>query len=294
MKMKKNKNALGMLKAFITLMRPNAWFATFFSISIGAILAIYPSRPVLWEIEALVLLCVSLACFIASGLYVLNDVFDAELDRKNPLKKKRPVASGTISLKQALAFSIVLLVFGLLLALRLSVFHFFLGLLLVFLQLVYSMPPLRLKETRVDLLFSGPINHIIRIVAAWALFKPLEQIPLVVLAGLFLLYCTTYAYYKLIDKKFIPQKSVIKRKQIIPVLNLLSGVGLLLVIIAVLIGEIPAMFISIPTFLIALWAVQLIVPATKKIPFFKTLTYAYGPVGLAFGTAALWVLAVFF
>ncbi|GEM_PF-6250001 len=294
MKMKRNKNAPGMLKAFIALMRPNAWFATFFSISIGAILALYPSRPAFGEIEEVVVLCVSLGCFIASGLYVLNDIFDAELDRKNPLKKKRPIASGIISVKQALAFSIVLLAFGLLLTLWLSVFHFFLGLLLVFLQLVYSVPPLRLKETRVDLLFSGPINHIVRIVAAWILFKPLEQIPLVVLAGMFLLYCTTYAYYKLIDKKFIPQKSIIKRKQIIPMLNLLSGAGLLLVIIAVLIGEIPAMFISLPAFLIAVWALQLIIPATKKIPFFKTLTYTYGSVGLAFGTMALWALAVLF
>lgn len=292
--MKRNKAMLGSLKDYAVMVRPNAWFATFFSLSIGAILAVYPLKPSIGEIESLVLLGVSFACLIAGGLYALNDVFDAEIDRKNPLKRVRPIASGKISARTGISFSLALVGSGLILALMISLFHFFLGLLLVLLQLIYSVPPLRLKETRLDLLFSGPINHIIRIIAAWALFRPLSQLPLVILTGLFFLYCTTYAYYKLIDKKFIPEKSFIKRKNIIPVLNLFSGTGLLLIITAVFIGEVPHLFLSIPVALLIVWAVQLAIPETKKIPFFHILTYVYGPAGLAFGTAALWALAIAF
>ncbi len=282
------------LKGLALLMRPNAWPVTVFSLSIGAILAIYPSKPSFSQLETLFFLCITFACFIASGLYVLNDVFDRNLDRKNPIKRKRPIASGAVSVREGLAFSLCLLAIGLFLALEISLFHLLLGLVLVGLQLAYSVPPVRLKETSIDFLFSGPLNHLVRIIAAWVLFKPLAQIPLLVSTGLFLLYCTAYIYYKLIDKKFIPLKSVAKRKNIIPAINCASGFGILLIIASVLLGEVTPIFISVPAVLIAVWALQLIIPATKKIPFLHSLVYVYGPAGLTFATISLWVLAMVF
>ncbi len=282
------------LKNFIILMRPNAWFVTIFSLSIGAILAIYPSKPSFSQLETLLFLCIVFACFIASGLYVLNDIFDINLDRKNPLKRNRPIASGMISPKEGFAFSFCLLVIGLLLALGISFFHFLLGLLLIGFQSAYSIPPFRLKETRIDLLFSGPLNHFVRIVAAWVLFKPLMEIPLLLLSGLFLLYCSSYSYYKLIDKEFLPQKSVVKRKKIIPTVNFLSCFGIFLITVSVLVGEVPPIFIAVPVFLIVLWAIQVIIPTTKKIPFLRTMSYVYGSAGLMFGTISMWILAMVF
>lgn len=40
-------------------------------------------------------------CFVSSAVYVANDVLDREADRKHPLKKKRPIAAGRISVKTA-------------------------------------------------------------------------------------------------------------------------------------------------------------------------------------------------
>lgn len=37
-------------------------------------------------------------CFISSFVYVLNDLFDIENDRNHPVKKKRPIAAGEISI----------------------------------------------------------------------------------------------------------------------------------------------------------------------------------------------------
>ncbi|MCD7083978.1 UbiA prenyltransferase family protein [Limosilactobacillus fastidiosus] len=47
---------------------------------------------------------------IASAVYIINDIQDAEKDRKHPKKKYRPIASGKISKKSASVFLMVLLV----------------------------------------------------------------------------------------------------------------------------------------------------------------------------------------
>lgn len=53
--------------------------------------------------------------FIASGTYIANDLFDLEADRSHPQKRRRPLASGEISIAQAIAVSACLLVAGFLL-----------------------------------------------------------------------------------------------------------------------------------------------------------------------------------
>jgi len=55
-------------------------------------------------------------CGVASALYLLNDVRDRETDRLHPVKRHRPVSSGTLSRGAALTASGVLLSVSLLLA----------------------------------------------------------------------------------------------------------------------------------------------------------------------------------
>jgi decaprenyl-phosphate phosphoribosyltransferase len=59
-------------------------------------------------------------CFIASSIYVLNDILDVESDKKHPTKKNRPIASGRISVKKAIIIMIILLILGLCIALLLN------------------------------------------------------------------------------------------------------------------------------------------------------------------------------
>lgn len=51
-------------------------------------------------------------CFAASAGYLINDVLDAPVDRKNPAKRHRPVASGQLSAGFALALAALLLAGG--------------------------------------------------------------------------------------------------------------------------------------------------------------------------------------
>jgi 4-hydroxybenzoate polyprenyltransferase len=52
-------------------------------------------------------------CLVTSGVYILNDVMDRERDRAHPVKRFRPIASGRLSVRTALAAAALLEVAGL-------------------------------------------------------------------------------------------------------------------------------------------------------------------------------------
>ena len=51
--------------------------------------------------------------FVASGLYLINDLLDIESDKKHPTKKHRAIASGSISSKNAKVISLLFILTGL-------------------------------------------------------------------------------------------------------------------------------------------------------------------------------------
>lgn len=54
------------------------------------------------------LLAAALFSLGASGLYIINDIVDREADRRHPVKRFRPIASGALSLPLAVVLAIVL------------------------------------------------------------------------------------------------------------------------------------------------------------------------------------------
>src|SRR5918996_1418550 len=47
-------------------------------------------------------------CAVSSAVYLLNDLMDRESDRRHPIKRHRPIASGKVTAPTAIAFMIVL------------------------------------------------------------------------------------------------------------------------------------------------------------------------------------------
>ena len=103
-----------MIKNYIKLMRPKHYLKN------GLILApLFFSKEINILNKIIDVLFAFLAfSLISSTIYIINDTMDAEKDRQHPKKCKRPIASGQISKKNAIIFSILLFILS-------FTFHYF-------------------------------------------------------------------------------------------------------------------------------------------------------------------------
>ena len=70
---------------------------------------------------------------------MLNDSFDKRIDKDHPVKKFRPIASGSISINSAILFSIILLILSLIIGLQLNIFIFIVLVLYFAIQFLYCL-----------------------------------------------------------------------------------------------------------------------------------------------------------
>ncbi len=75
---------------------------------------------------------------LTSGIYFLNDIVDAEADKKHPFKRKRPIPSGELPLPVAKAVAVGLIIAALVLSIPLSLFFKLLAVAYIALQVLYS------------------------------------------------------------------------------------------------------------------------------------------------------------
>lgn len=104
-----------MIINLIKLARPKQWIKNLFVFAPLLFSRLLFEPPFLIKsFEAFVIFC-----FASSSVYILNDILDAESDRAHPKKKYRPIASGEVSIGQALIFlSIILIITATLLFLQ--------------------------------------------------------------------------------------------------------------------------------------------------------------------------------
>jgi 4-hydroxybenzoate polyprenyltransferase len=93
----------------LKLLRPYQWTKNGF-VFIGLVFGNIAGD---WGLVTSVLYAAAGFCLVSSCVYVLNDILDRESDRAHPQKRKRPLASGTVSLGQALVLAIACGVLGL-------------------------------------------------------------------------------------------------------------------------------------------------------------------------------------
>ncbi|MEE2657370.1 MAG: decaprenyl-phosphate phosphoribosyltransferase [Candidatus Latescibacterota bacterium] len=96
--------------------RPKQWVKNLFVLA-----ALFFSRHLFHQVYLLQALG-GMATFVllSAGVYLVNDLFDLEADRRHPEKSKRPLASGALSPASAGVAAFVLFAGGLALAFRLS------------------------------------------------------------------------------------------------------------------------------------------------------------------------------
>jgi len=84
------------------------------------------------------LLGVLIFSLLSSSVYILNDIFDIQADRKHPVKKNRAIASGRLSIPLAITIAVFLSVGSMVLSYFLSFSFFQICALYLILNLAYS------------------------------------------------------------------------------------------------------------------------------------------------------------
>ena len=106
----------GGIAAVVRLLRPHQWLKNVF---VAAPLFFTPEKLTAAAAGRVGAGLVAF-CAVSSAVYVFNDVLDRDADRAHPLKRRRPLAAGTVSLPTAFTVMAVLLAAGLSLAVWLA------------------------------------------------------------------------------------------------------------------------------------------------------------------------------
>jgi decaprenyl-phosphate phosphoribosyltransferase len=96
------------IRALITLARPHQYIKNVF-----IFLPIFFAHK-LFDSHALIQTCWAFVvfCLAASSVYVVNDIFDVEVDRIHPIKKHRPLAAAILGKREGFYFAAILLIFS--------------------------------------------------------------------------------------------------------------------------------------------------------------------------------------
>lgn len=84
------------MRTFLKLLRVHQYIKNTF-VLIGVIFAGAWQTPLFAD----ALIVFAAFCLVASSVYIMNDIFDVDSDRRHPTKKMRPIASGAVSTKAA-------------------------------------------------------------------------------------------------------------------------------------------------------------------------------------------------
>lgn len=194
-------------------MRVDHWFKNLFLIA-GIISAIFISQSgfigsqfVIQVIGAFIL-----ASLISSVNYIVNQIADAEFDKRHPDKKTRPIPSGKISIFRAEILAFTILLGSLIVANVLYNANFFYILISLWVAgILYNIRPIRLKNIPYLDVVSESLNNPIRFLLGWFVVVKSEFPPLLILLltwsiGAVLMTAKRYDELKFYGKKLVPYR----------------------------------------------------------------------------------------
>lgn len=147
-----------MITSLIKILRPQQWYKNFL-LFLGIVFSLN-----LFNFSLLldIIFAFIIFCLLSGGSYIINDIVDLEKDRKHPVKRKRPIASGELKVSYAIIYSFVLIIISLFGAYLINLEFFTISVLFFISNLLYSFWLKRL--ILVDILTIS-VNYIIRATA---------------------------------------------------------------------------------------------------------------------------------
>jgi 4-hydroxybenzoate polyprenyltransferase len=174
-------SSMGIAGSYLKLARPKQWTKN------GFVLAgvVFGGEALSASSVISALLAFVAFCALSGAVYAGNDVLDVEEDRKHPLKRHRPVASGVISPRSAIVFAIVLAAAGLALGFFVNPGVGLAGVAYLALQVLYTS---LLKHTAILDVMSISTGFVIRALAGVAAVEVRISPWLIVCTGLLTLF----------------------------------------------------------------------------------------------------------
>ena len=103
------------LRAAVASLRPRQWVKNLFVFA-AVTFSQNLFSPLIWPALA----AFAIFCALSGAIYLVNDLVDVDKDRQHPVKRYRPIASGTLPRRTAAALAVVILLVSLGAAFRLS------------------------------------------------------------------------------------------------------------------------------------------------------------------------------
>lgn len=157
--------------------------------------AYFSAKPINNPFE--IILGLILVTVLWGALYTLNDLTDLDVDRRDRSKQNRAFIQDKVDKKFILLFFAILvsMVFIISFATLPAAFTVILSLMLLN-QLLYTLPPIRLKETKFAPFFSTATNSVLRLASCAVLLGDVFKVPLTVYLFMYLAGMGTYLMYK--------------------------------------------------------------------------------------------------
>lgn len=160
---KKNISLADWFSLFFISPRPHSVFRIWGEMILAAVLASYPSFDLFSFLKGFF----ATSPLLWNAAYMINDLTDVKLDQKHPLKKNRLNLLRKMG-NTRIGISIIVRIFlALLVAASINLTFTALLILLLAAQLIYTLPPLRLKERFGFDIAANGFNSIVRFFLGW-------------------------------------------------------------------------------------------------------------------------------
>lgn len=169
------------LRDWISLVRPQQWVKNLFVLAP----LLFSGRLLDYPAVLAALGAFAVFCFLASGVYLINDVADVEADRAHPTKRLRPIAAGHIPARLAVTVGIALWAIALPAAWFIRPALFAIAATYLVLNLLYSFG---LKRVVILDVFAIAAFFVLRLLAGAAAISVTPSIWLLLCGGLLALY----------------------------------------------------------------------------------------------------------
>jgi 4-hydroxybenzoate polyprenyltransferase len=144
-----------------------------------------------------------------SSIYVLNDLYDIEDDKRDEKKVlRKPLARGVVNRSEAVKIFISFLIPGLLLSILLNLLFFCVVCSLVFINLIYSIPLTSIRNQKLEDVRPRSLKHttlglplvllmqLLKIFLPWTVSTQVMQFPVLFVIGFSLIYVIIFKGYK--------------------------------------------------------------------------------------------------